>query len=52
MFLEETEVRPHVCRTVMRLRMADIAGEERLVKDDLGKIKEPVHRGLRANRGH
>lgn len=36
----------------MKLWMADVAGEERLVKGDFGKIKEPVHRGLRANRGH
>lgn len=42
----------HVCSTRMKLWMADMAGEERLVKGDFGKIKEPVHRGLRANRGH
>lgn len=42
----------HVCSTGMKLWMADVAGEERLVKGDFRKIKEPVHRGLRANRGH
>lgn len=41
-----------VCSTVMKLWMADMAGEERHVNDNLGKIKEPVHRGFRANRGH